>query len=71
MHVSHRPLTKIECITYHHTRYNDPTHADTPPFGAPPVDIIIGAAVGAISVVLIIIITVVSIVLMRRKRGMS
>ncbi len=39
--------------------------------GAPPVDAIIGAAVGAIFVVLIIIITVVSIVLMRSKIGKS
>ncbi len=71
MHVSHRPLTKFECIIYHHARYNDPTHADTTPGDAPTVGIIIGAAVGAIFLVMIIIITVVSIVLMRRKIGMS
>ncbi len=49
-----------------------PYYTDTPPVVTPPVDVIIGATVGAIGVVLIIIITLVSIiVLMMRKRGKS
>ena len=48
-----------------------PYYTDTPPVVTPPVDVIIGATVGAIGVVLIIIITLVSIVLIRRKRGKS
>ncbi len=52
------------------TMYKSHIHAGTFHVGTHPVDVIVGASVGAVVVVLIITVTIVSVIIMRRKIGM-